>query len=88
MNFDRNYVKIDLDAIEENIDAIRAKAGVDVMAVVKADAYGHGAVPMSHALVDLGAEYLAVSNLEEAVQIRRGGVRAQENRRRDSRIHG
>ena len=43
---------------------------------MKADAYGHGAVPMSHALVELGAEYLAVSNLEEAVQLRRGGIRA------------
>ena len=39
------------------------------------DAYGHGAVPVSRALADLGAEYLAVSNLEEAVQIRRGEVR-------------
>ena len=43
---------------------------------MKADAYGHGAVPLSHALCELGAEYLAVSNLEEAVQLRRGGVRA------------
>ena len=43
---------------------------------MKADAYGHGAVPLSHALCELGAEYLAVSNLEEAIQLRRGGVRA------------
>ncbi|MCQ2420097.1 MAG: alanine racemase, partial [Clostridia bacterium] len=42
---------------------------------MKADAYGHGAVPVSHALTDFGADYLAVSNLEEAVQIRRGGIR-------------
>ena len=52
MNFDNTYVKIDLDAIESNIDAIRAKAGVDVMAVVKADAYGHGAVQVTRLLQD------------------------------------
>ena len=50
--------------------------GVQILRRHKADAYGHGAVPMSHALVELGAEYLAVSNLEEAVQLRRGGIRA------------
>ena len=41
---------------------------------MKADAYGHGAVQVSRTLEELGAEYLAVSNLEEAVQLRRGGV--------------
>lgn len=44
MNFDNTYVTIDLDAIRENFRAIRQKAGAPVMAVVKADAYGHGAV--------------------------------------------
>lgn len=74
----RAWREIDLDALTHNARTLqRALApGCKLMAVVKADAYGHGAVPMSHALVELGAEYLAVSNLEEAVQIRRGGIRA------------
>ena len=52
MNFDNTYVKIDLDVIEANFTAIREKAGVDVMAVVKADAYGHGAVQVTRLLQD------------------------------------
>lgn len=73
----RTWADVDLDALEYNYQAIRKHIPKDCrfMGVMKADAYGHGAVPMSHALVDLGAEYLAVSNLEEAVQIRRGGIR-------------
>lgn len=73
----RTWADVDLDALAHNYQAIRAHIPQNCrfMGVMKADAYGHGAVPMSHALVDLGAEYLAVSNLEEAVQIRRGGLR-------------
>lgn len=74
----RTWADIDLDALSRNYSAIKAHipAGTKFMGVMKADAYGHGAVPVSHALVALGAEYLAVSNLEEAVQLRRGGIRA------------
>ena len=74
----RTWADVNLDALAHNYGEIRAHipAGCRFLGVMKADAYGHGAVPMSHALVELGAEYLAVSNLEEAVQIRRGGVRA------------
>lgn len=73
----RTWANVDLDALAHNYQAIRAHipSGCRFMGVMKADAYGHGAVPMSHALADLGAEYLAVSNLEEAIQIRRGGIR-------------
>ena len=52
LNIDNTYVKIDLDAIEENIRAIRRRAGVDVMAVIKADAYGHGAIQVARLLQD------------------------------------
>ena len=52
MNFDNTYVKIDLDAIDANIDAIRERVGVDVMAVIKADAYGHGAIQVARLLQD------------------------------------
>ena len=74
----RTWADVSLDALAHNYRAIRGHipAGCKFLGVMKADAYGHGAVPMSHALVELGAEYLAVSNLEEAVQLRRGGIRA------------
>ena len=74
----RTWADINLDALAHNYNAIKnhIPAETRFMGVMKADAYGHGAVPVSHALVQLGAQYLAVSNLEEAVQIRRGGVRA------------
>ena len=73
MNFDNTYVKIDLDAIESNIDAIRAKAGVDVMAVVKADAYGHGAVQVTRLLQDK-CTFFGVSSILEAMELRRAGI--------------
>ena len=47
LNFDSNYVKIDLDAIAENFAAVEKKTGVPVMAIIKADAYGHGAVQVA-----------------------------------------
>lgn len=74
----RTWAEVSLDDLEHNYRAIREHipAGCRFLGVMKADAYGHGAVPLSHALCELGAEYLAVSNLEEAVQLRRGGVRA------------
>ena len=73
----RTWADISLDNLEYNYRSIRAHlpSATRFLGVMKADAYGHGAVPVSRALADLGAEYLAVSNLEEAVQIRRGEVR-------------
>ena len=73
MNFDNTYVKIDLDAIESNIDAIREKVGVDVMAVVKADAYGHGAVQVTRLLQNKCA-FFGVSSILEAMELRRAGI--------------
>ena len=73
MNFDNTYVKIDLDAIESNIDAIRSRAGVDVMAVVKADAYGHGAVQVTRLLQDK-CSFFGVSSILEAMELRRAGI--------------
>ena len=65
----RTWADISLDNLEYNYRSIRAHlpSGTRFLGVMKADAYGHGAVPVSRALADLGAEYLAVSNLEEAV---------------------
>lgn len=74
----RTWADVNLDALAHNYRTIKSHipAGTRYLGVMKGDAYGHGSVPLSHALVELGADYLAVSNLEEAVQIRRGGIRA------------
>ena len=62
--------EIDLSAIVHNYRLLQEKAGDDVtvLAVVKADAYGHGAVAVSRALADAGAPMFAVATLEEAMQ--------------------
>ena len=68
-----NYVEIDLDAIEANFTAISQKAGVPVMAVVKADAYCHGAVTVARLLQDKCA-FFGVSSLSEAMELRNAGI--------------
>ena len=73
MDFDSTRVKIDLDAIAENMDAIREKAGVPVMAVVKADAYGHGAVQVARLLQEKCA-FFCVSSILEAMELRQAGL--------------
>ena len=57
--YDRTYVKVDLGAIRHNITEIKRNVGEDVkvMAVVKADAYGHGAVPVAGAVEDMADAY-------------------------------
>ncbi len=74
----RTWADVNLDHLEHNIHSVRScvAPGTRIMGIMKADAYGQGAVPLSHAMVDMGVEYLAVSNLEEAVQLRRGEIRA------------
>ena len=62
---------IDLDAITANTRAVRERAGVDVIAVVKADAYGHGAEAVAEAAIEGGAAALAVATVEEAIVLRR-----------------
>ena len=66
--------RIDLDRLAANYDAIRTAAGVPVMPVVKADAYGHGAATVARALVAKGAPRLAVAYVEEGVALRQSGV--------------
>lgn len=69
INFDNTYVKIDLDVVEANFQAVAEKAGVPVMAIVKADAYGHGAVEVARALADKCA-FFGVSSMLEALELR------------------
>ena len=72
----RTWAEISLPNIRHNYEAIRAclPAGCRFLGVVKADAYGHGALPVAHLLQDSGADYLAVSCLDEALELRRGGI--------------
>ena len=68
----RTWAEIDLDALENNYHKLREHVGADVkfLAVVKADAYGHGAVMVSRKLQEMGADYLAVSSIDEAMELR------------------
>ena len=72
----RTWAEISLPNIRHNYEAIRAAlpAGCRFLGVVKADAYGHGALPVSRLLQEVGADYLAVSCLDEALELRRGGI--------------
>ncbi|HEX7347545.1 MAG TPA: alanine racemase [Candidatus Limnocylindrales bacterium] len=69
------WLELDLDALAGNLAALRALAGgVPVHPVVKADAYGHGAVPIARALVAAGAEGLSVATMDEALELREAGI--------------
>ena len=74
MIFDNTHVTVDLDAIAANYRAIQEKTGVPVMAVVKADAYGHGAVPVALHLQD-NCGFFGVSSIVEALELRNAGIR-------------
>ncbi len=72
----RTWAEINLDNLTFNYNKIREYIGKDVkfLGVVKADAYGHGAVQVSQHLQDLGADYLAVSSIDEAMELRFNGI--------------
>ena len=74
MNFDSTYVKIDLDAIADNIAAVEKKTGVPVMAVIKADAYGHGAIQVAR-LLEGRCAFFGVSSILEAMELRQAGLK-------------
>src|SRR4051794_1435764 len=65
---------IDLGAITANVALIRERSGVDVMAMVKADGYGHGAVQAARAAVRGGATWLGVAFVDEALALREAGL--------------
>src|SRR5437868_4599670 len=75
----RSWVEISLPQIAANFQAIRKVVGpgVEVMPVVKADAYRHGAIEVSRTLTGAGARWLAVSNVEEGVILRENGIAAR-----------
>ena len=66
---------VDLDAVEHNVRLLREHAGAaQVMAVVKADGYGHGAIPVARAALAAGAAELGVATIDEALVLRRDGI--------------
>lgn len=67
-------VRVDLDAIRENVTRLRAGTSAELMAVVKGDGYGHGMLPVARAALDAGATYLGVCTLDEALTLRRAGL--------------
>ena len=67
-------IRVDLDALSHNLGAIRARARVPVMAIVKANAYGHGLVPVALHLQAQGVDQLGVAFVEEAMLLRRSGI--------------
>lgn len=73
----RTWSEIDLDALIHNYKTIREKAGKDVkfLGVVKADAYGHGSIMVAKTLEEEGADYLAVSSIDEAMELRLNGIK-------------
>ncbi|MER6286415.1 alanine racemase [Streptomyces sviceus] len=71
----RARAEIDLAALRANVRALRARAsGAALMAVVKSDAYGHGAVPCARAAVEAGARWLGTATPEEALALRKAGL--------------
>lgn len=71
----RSWVEIDLKQIKKNYIKYREKINLEIMAVVKADAYGHGAVRISKILQDIGVSKFAVSNIQEAIELRESGIK-------------
>jgi len=74
--FDRAEARVDLDRIKSNIKQLKSLSNTPVMAVVKADAYGHGLVPVAQAALAAGASSLGVALLEEAITLRKAGITA------------
>jgi alanine racemase len=73
----RTWAEIDLDALQHNVKALCAAARpARLAAVVKADAYGHGAVEVARSALEAGAAFLGVATLDEAVELRRAGIAA------------
>ena len=72
----RAEAKVDLAAIAANVKKLTADSGTSLMAVVKADAYGHGLVPVAKAALAAGAEWLGVALVEEAHALRAAGITA------------
>ncbi len=72
----RSEAVVDLGAIRDNVRLLRSRTPAEVMAVVKADGYGHGLLPSARAALAGGASWLGVAFLEEALALRPAGITA------------
>ena len=70
----RASAEINLSAITQNFKSIKSRTTADVLAVVKADAYGHGLIPVSKALEEAGVDWFGTALLEEAINLRKSGI--------------
>jgi len=70
----RASTEISLSAIKQNFKSIKSRTTTNVLAVVKADAYGHGLIPVSKALEEAGADWFGTALLEEAINLRKAGI--------------
>lgn len=79
MDASRAWAEIDLDALTRNLGRVRERIGpgVALLLIAKADAYGHGAVPIAHHALRVGVDALGVTTCGEALELRRAGVRAR-----------
>ncbi|MCJ7694035.1 MAG: alanine racemase [Anaerolineaceae bacterium] len=68
------WLEIDLAIIKNNVSLIKVKTGTEVMAVIKANGYGHGAIPAAQSAVKGGATWCGVARIEEALALRRAGI--------------
>ncbi|WP_088893295.1 alanine racemase [Leptolyngbya ohadii] len=75
---DRAWVEINLNALEHNVRQIRRKLSphTALLAVVKADAYGHGAVTIARSALQQGASWLGVATIPEGIELRKAGIKA------------
>ena len=71
----RAVAEVDLQAIKNNLTLIKGKTSAQVLAVVKADGYGHGLIPVSKAAIEAGADWLGTALLEEAIELRKNGIK-------------
>ena len=71
----KTWASIDLDAIAHNYNYTKSRTDAMVICVIKANAYGHGAVEVAKRLVKEGCDFFAVSSLEEALELRHGGIK-------------
>ena len=79
---ERAIAYIDLGILEENLRMIKSHitAGVKTLCVVKANAYGHGAVEVSRRLETAGVDYLGVATIDEGIELRENGIRIAHTR--------
>jgi len=71
----RASAEVNLSAIADNLKFIKAKTDAQVLAVVKADAYGHGLIQVGKAAADSGADWLGTALLEEGIALRKSGIK-------------